>query len=58
MNDDGTLSEKNAVAIRCGGYGVYFVPNSGRSYTSFQNDLETITGPTTSIFDFYNGGLI
>lgn len=43
MNDDGTLSEKNAAAIQAAAAkGVYFVPNSGRSYTSFQNDLETM----------------
>lgn len=36
MNDDGSLSAKNAEAIQAAATkGVYFVPNSGRSYTSF-----------------------
>lgn len=61
MNDDGTLSEKNAAAIQAAAAkGVYFVPNSGRSYTSFQNDLETM-GLRDQPHQYsisYNGGLI
>ncbi|MCH4008189.1 Cof-type HAD-IIB family hydrolase [Companilactobacillus sp.] len=61
MSEDGTLSDKNTVAIKAATKkGVYFVPNSGRSYTSFQNDLQTM-----GLYDqenqysiSYNGGLI
>ncbi|MQS89512.1 Cof-type HAD-IIB family hydrolase [Companilactobacillus mishanensis] len=61
MNDDGTLSETNAAAIKAAtAKGVYFVPNSGRSYTSFQNDLETmgLLNKTDQYTISYNGGLI
>ena len=61
MNDDGSLSEKNAAAIQAAAAkGVYFVPNSGRSYTSFQNDLETmhLRDQPNQYSISYNGGLI
>ncbi len=61
MNDDGSLSEKNAAAIQAAtAKGVYFVPNSGRSYTSFQNDLETmhLRNQSKQYSISYNGGLI
>jgi Cof subfamily protein (haloacid dehalogenase superfamily) len=61
MNDDGTLSAKNTAAIKAAAEkGVFFVPNSGRSYTSFQNDLETM-GLRNQPHQYsisYNGGLI
>ncbi|CAJ1190736.1 Sugar phosphatase YidA [Companilactobacillus paralimentarius] len=61
MNDDGSLSAKNAEAIQAAATkGVYFVPNSGRSYTSFQNDLETmhLRNQPNQYSISYNGGLI
>lgn len=61
MNDDGTLSAKNAEAIQAAtAKGVYFVPNSGRSYTSFQNDLEAmhLRDQPKQYSISYNGGLI
>lgn len=61
MNDDGSLSAKNAAAIKeATAKGVYFVPNSGRSYTSFQNDLETLglRDRADQYSISYNGGLI
>jgi len=61
MNDDGTLSAKNTAAIQAASKkGVYFVPNSGRSYTSFQNDLETLhlRDKAQQYSISYNGGLI
>ncbi|BDZ30650.1 Cof-type HAD-IIB family hydrolase [Lactiplantibacillus sp. WILCCON 0030] len=61
MNDDGTLSDKNAAAIQAAtAKGVYFVPNSGRSYTSFQNDLEKmqLRDRAGQYSISYNGGLI
>ncbi|MFC6201488.1 Cof-type HAD-IIB family hydrolase [Lactiplantibacillus nangangensis] len=61
MNDDGTLSDKNAAAIQAAtAKGVYFVPNSGRSYTSFQNDLEKmhLRDQAGQYSISYNGGLI
>lgn len=61
MNDDGSLSEKNAAAIQAAtAKGVYFVPNSGRSYTSFQNDLEKmhLRNQPNQYSISYNGGLI
>jgi len=61
MNDDGSLSEKNAAAIQAAtAKGVYFVPNSGRSYTSFQNDLEKmqLRDKAGQYSISYNGGLI
>lgn len=61
MNDDGTLSEKNAAAIQAAtAKGVYFVPNSGRSYTSFQNDLEKmhLRNQPNQYSISYNGGLL
>lgn len=61
MNDDGSLSEKNATAIQAAtAKGVYFVPNSGRSYTSFQNDLEKmhLRDQPNQYSISYNGGLI
>ena len=61
MNDDGTLSEKNAAAIKAAtAKGVHFVPNSGRSYTSFQNDLEKmeLRDKANEYSISYNGGLI
>jgi len=61
MNDDGTLSEKNAAAIKAAtAKGVHFVPNSGRSYTSFQNDLEKmhLRDQPNEYSISYNGGLI
>jgi len=61
MNDDGSLSEKNAAAIKAAtAKGVHFVPNSGRSYTSFQNDLEkmNLRDQVNQYSISYNGGLI
>ena len=61
MNDDGSLSAKNAAAIQAAtAKGVYFVPNSGRSYTSFQNDLETmhLRNQPNQYSISYNGGLV
>ncbi|ETY74615.1 Cof-type HAD-IIB family hydrolase [Lactiplantibacillus fabifermentans] len=61
MNDDGSLSEKNAAAIKAASAkGVYFVPNSGRSYTSFQNDLATmgLRDQPNQYSISYNGGLV
>lgn len=61
MNDDGTLSEKNAAAIQAAtAKGVHFVPNSGRSYTSFQNDLEKmhLKDQVNEYSISYNGGLV
>ncbi|MQS96540.1 Cof-type HAD-IIB family hydrolase [Companilactobacillus halodurans] len=61
MNDDGSLSAKNATAIQAATKkGVHFVPNSGRSYTSFQNDLETmhLKNQPNQYSISYNGGLI
>ncbi len=61
MNDDGTLSAKNAAAIQAAtAKGVYFVPNSGRSYTSFQNDLAQmhLKDQPDQYSISYNGGLI
>lgn len=61
MSDDGTLSEKNTAAIQAAAAkGVYFVPNSGRSYTSFQNDLEKmrLRDQPNQYSISYNGGLI
>ncbi|GAB5055781.1 Cof-type HAD-IIB family hydrolase [Companilactobacillus alimentarius] len=61
MNDDGTLSTGNSKAIQAAtAKGVYFVPNSGRSYTSFQNDLETmhLRNQANQYSISYNGGLI
>ncbi|KRO00751.1 HAD superfamily hydrolase [Companilactobacillus kimchiensis] len=61
MNDDGSLSKKNAAAIQeATAKGVYFVPNSGRGYASFQNDLETmhLRDQPNQYSISYNGGLI
>lgn len=61
MNDDGSLSAKNAAAIQAAtAKGVYFVPNSGRSYTSFQNDLEKmqLRNRAGQYSISYNGGLV
>ncbi|WP_318766521.1 Cof-type HAD-IIB family hydrolase [Lactiplantibacillus carotarum] len=61
MNDDGTLSAKNTAAIQAAtAKGVYFVPNSGRSYTSFQNDLAQmhLKDQPDQYSISYNGGLI
>ena len=61
MNDDGSLSDKNAEAIHAATKkGVYFVVNSGRSYTSFQNDLEkmNLRDKPKQYSISYNGGLI
>lgn len=61
MNDDGSLSKENTAAIQAAtAKGVYFVPNSGRSYTSFQNDLETmhLRNQPNQYSISYNGGLI
>lgn len=61
MNDDGSLSAKNAAAIQAAtAKGVYFVPNSGRSYTSFQNDLEKmqLRNQPGQYSISYNGGLV
>lgn len=61
MNDDGTLSEKNTAAIQAAtAKGVHFVPNSGRSYASFQNDLEKmhLRDQANEYSISYNGGLI
>ncbi|AVK62807.1 Cof-type HAD-IIB family hydrolase [Lactobacillus sp. CBA3606] len=61
MNDDGTLSAANAAAIQAATKkGVYFVPNSGRSYTSFQNDLAQmhLKDQADQYSISYNGGLI
>lgn len=61
MNDDGSLSVANANAIQAATkQGVYFVPNSGRSYTSFQNDLATmhLKDQANQYSVSYNGGLI
>lgn len=61
MNDDGSLSDKNAKAIQAAtAKGVHFVVNSGRSYTSFQNDLETmhLRDQPNEYSISYNGGLV
>ncbi|APX72449.1 Cof-type HAD-IIB family hydrolase [Companilactobacillus allii] len=61
MNDDGSLSEKNVAAIKAAtAKGVHFVPNSGRSYTSFQNDLEkmNLRDQPNEYSISYNGGLV
>lgn len=61
MNDDGSLSTRNAAAIQAATKkGVYFVPNSGRSYTSFQNDLAQmhLKDQPNQYSISYNGGLI
>lgn len=61
MNDDGTLSEKNAAAIQAATKkGVYFVANSGRSYTSFQDNLAQmhLRDQPDQYSISYNGGLI
>ncbi|WP_010623583.1 Cof-type HAD-IIB family hydrolase [Companilactobacillus versmoldensis] len=61
MNDDGTLSKTNAEAIKkASAKGVYFVPNSGRSYVSFQNVLEPLglRDKAKQYSISYNGGLI
>lgn len=61
LKDDGSLSEKNIAAIRrASDQGVYFVPNSGRSYTSFQQNLDAL-GLRDQAGQYsisYNGGLI
>ena len=61
MNEDGSLSEKNAAAIQAAtAKGVHFVPNSGRSYTSFQNDLAQmkLKDQPNEYSISYNGGLV
>jgi len=61
MNDDGTLSAKNAAAIQAAtNKGVYFVANSGRSYTSFQDNLAQmhLRDQPNQYSISYNGGLI
>lgn len=61
MNDDGTLSAGNTAAIQAAtAKGVYFVPNSGRSYTSFQNDLAqmNLKNQPHQYTISYNGGLV
>lgn len=61
MNDDGTLSVKNTSAIQAAtAKGVYFVPNSGRGYASFQNELEQmhLRDQPNQYSISYNGGLI
>lgn len=61
MNDDGSLSDGNSAAIQAASAkGVYFVPNSGRSYTSFQNDLAKmrLKDRPNQYSISYNGGLI
>ena len=61
MNDDGSLSDKNAEAIQAAtAKGVHFVVNSGRSYTSFQNDLEKmhLRDQPNQYSISYNGGLV
>lgn len=61
LNDAGVLTAGNITAIKAAmAKGVYFVPNSGRSYTSFQDNLADLglknKADTYSIS--YNGGLI
>ncbi|WP_057811670.1 Cof-type HAD-IIB family hydrolase [Furfurilactobacillus siliginis] len=43
LNTDGTLGEKNIAAIKeAAAAGVYFVPNSGRGYKSFEDNLTAL----------------
>ncbi|MGV0167053.1 Cof-type HAD-IIB family hydrolase [Furfurilactobacillus sp. WILCCON 0119] len=43
LNTDGTLGQKNIAAIkRASAAGVYFVPNSGRGYASFEDNLRDL----------------
>ncbi|WP_119326182.1 Cof-type HAD-IIB family hydrolase [Companilactobacillus musae] len=61
MNDDGSLSDANAKAIRAATKkGVRFVVNSGRGYASFQNDLEKMNlyNQPNEYSISYNGGLV
>ncbi|AKP66633.1 Cof-type HAD-IIB family hydrolase [Companilactobacillus ginsenosidimutans] len=61
LKDDGELSEKNIGAIKTAvEKGVYFVPNSGRSYLSFENVLKetNLSGLPDQYSISYNGGLI
>jgi len=61
LDDDGSLSEKNITAIKMAtSKGVYFVPNSARSYTSFQSILEKVQliNQKSQFSISYNGGLI
>ena len=61
LTDDGNLTEKNIAAIKAAtAKGVYFVPNSGRSYTSFQNNLEMLDlrNQAKQYSISYNGGLV
>ncbi|VDG25867.1 Cof-type HAD-IIB family hydrolase [Lactiplantibacillus mudanjiangensis] len=61
MNDDGSLSAENAAAIQAATVkGVYFVANSGRSYTSFQDNLAQmyLRDKKDQYSISYNGGLI
>lgn len=61
LNDDGTLSAENQAAIKAAAAkGVYFAPNSGRSYTSFQTELATLglKNQANQYSISYNGGLI
>lgn len=61
LNDDGSMSNENISAIKAATEkGVFFVPNSGRSYKSFQRNLKAV-----DLYDkknqysiSYNGGLI
>lgn len=61
LNDEGQLTSGNVQAIQAAvAKGVYFVPNSGRSYTSFQDDLDTLglKGKKHTYSISFNGGLI
>lgn len=61
MNDDGSLSDKNAEAIQAAtAKGVYFVVNSGRGYASFQNTLDkmNLRDKSNQYSISYNGGLV
>lgn len=61
LNDAGDLTKGNIQAIQKAiKKGVYFVPNSGRSYTSYQDILEKLglAGQKNTYAISYNGGLI
>lgn len=61
LNNEGILTSGNINAIKAAiAKGVYFVPNSGRSYTSFQDVLTALglNGQKDTYSISYNGGLI
>ncbi|MCH4169803.1 MAG: Cof-type HAD-IIB family hydrolase [Lactobacillus sp.] len=60
LDDSGVMTPKTIGAIKAAlAKGVYFVPNSGRSYTSFQDNLKTLglAGVADSYSISFNGAL-